>query len=153
VVDLSGGNSDETEAFFSKSPRLKAFPLQSARPANLFTPEVLNMEANVTQYKHCDLVEVNGRVDSYTAPKFAEVLEGITDEGRYKIVLDMDDVDYMSSAGLRVLISTQKTCKRYNRGEVILARVPERIYEALDLAGFVPLFKFFDNVTDAVGYF
>lgn len=111
------------------------------------------MEANVTQYKHCDLVEVNGRVDSYTAPKFAEVLEGITDEGRYKIVLDMDDVDYMSSAGLRVLISTQKTCKRYNRGEVILARVPERIYEALDLAGFVPLFKFFDNVTDAVGYF
>lgn len=111
------------------------------------------MEVNVNQYKHCDLVEVNGRVDSYTAPKFAEALEGITDDGRYKIALDMDGLEYMSSAGLRVLISTQKTCKRYNRGEIVLARVPERIYEALDLAGFVPLFKFFDNVTDAVGYF
>jgi anti-sigma B factor antagonist len=59
----------------------------------------------------------------------------------------------MSSAGLRVLISTQKEARRYNRGEVVLARVPKRIYEALELAGFVPLFKFFDDVTAAVGNF
>ena len=65
----------------------------------------------------------------------------------------MADVEYMSSAGLRVLINTQKTCKRYNRGELVLACVPKRIYEALELAGFVPLFKFFDDVTSAVGHF
>jgi hypothetical protein len=35
----------------------------------------------------------------------------------------------------------------------MLALVPERIYEALDLAGFVPLFNFYDNVLDAVGNF
>ena len=78
-------------------------------------------------------------------------MESITEAGRYKIVFDMSELEYMSSAGLRVLISTQKTCKRYNRGEVVLARVPQRIYDALDLAGFVPLFKFFDDVTAAVG--
>jgi anti-sigma B factor antagonist len=65
----------------------------------------------------------------------------------------MENVEYMSSAGLRVLINTQKNCKRYNRGEMVLARVPKRIYEALELAGFIPLFKFFDDVTSAVGYF
>jgi anti-sigma B factor antagonist len=92
-------------------------------------------------------------VDSATANQLSEAMDAITDAGRYKIVFDMSGVDYMSSAGLRVLISTQKTCKRYNRGEVVLAMVPERIYEALDLAGFVPLFGFYDNVLDAVGNF
>ncbi len=111
------------------------------------------MEASITQYKHCDLVKANGRIDSATASQLAEAIEEITNAGRYKIVFDMSGVEYMSSAGLRVLISTQKTCKRYNRGEILLALVPERIYDALELAGFIPLFKFFDDVLDAVGYF
>lgn len=111
------------------------------------------MEATVIQYKHCDLLKASGRIDSATASQLAEAIEEITNAGRYKIVFDMGEVEYMSSAGLRVLISTQKTCKRYNRGEIVLALVPERIYDALDLAGFVPLFKFFDDILDAVGNF
>jgi anti-sigma B factor antagonist len=111
------------------------------------------MEVTQSQLKHCDLVKANGRVDSFTAPQLAETMDAITDNGRYKIVFDMEEVDYMSSAGLRVLISTQKTCKRYNRGEIVLANVPKRIYEALDLAGFIPLFQIFDDTTTAVGNF
>jgi len=109
------------------------------------------MEIATTQYKHCDMVKPNGRVDSSTAPQLAKALDEITDAGRFKIILDLEQVDFMSSAGLRVLISTQKTCKRNNRGEVALAAVPKRIHDALDLAGFIPLFKFFDNALDAVG--
>lgn len=111
------------------------------------------MEVSTTEYKHCDVVTASGRIDSFTAPQLAEAMDALTEAGRYKIVLDMSGVEYMSSAGLRVLISTQKSCKRYNRGEVVLVNVPQRIYEALDLAGFVPLFKFFDDVTSAVGSF
>jgi anti-sigma B factor antagonist len=111
------------------------------------------MEATTMHYKHCDLVKVVGRVDSQTAPQLAEALDAITNAGRYKIAIDMDEVEFMSSAGLRVLINTQKNCKRFNRGEVILALVPQRIYEALDLAGFLPLFNFFDDLTTAVGHF
>ncbi len=109
------------------------------------------MEINSSQYKHCDLVKAQGRVDSATAPQLAKVLDDITNSGRYKIILDLAEVDFMSSAGLRVLISTQKTCKRYNRGEIVLAAVPKRIHDALDLAGFIPLFKFYDNALEAVG--
>lgn len=111
------------------------------------------MEVTTTQYKRSDLVKPSGRVDSFTAPKLAEILDHITNSSRYKVILDMENVEYMSSAGLRVMINTQKTCKRYNRGEMVLACVPQRIYEALELAGFVPLFKFFDDITSAVGYF
>lgn len=109
------------------------------------------MEVTTTQYKHSDLVKVNGRIDSSTAPQLAKTLDDITNTGRYRIILDLAEVDFMSSAGLRVLIGTQKTCKRYNRGEIVLASVPKRIYDALELAGFVPLFRFFDSVLDAVG--
>lgn len=109
------------------------------------------MEIESAEYKHCNLVKPKGRIDSATAPELAKVLDEITNSGQYKIILDLAGVDFMSSAGLRVLISTQKTCKRYNRGEVVLASVPKRIHDALDLAGFVPLFKFFDNPLDAVG--
>jgi anti-sigma B factor antagonist len=111
------------------------------------------MDTTITHYKHSDLVTATGRVDSQTAPQLAEALDAITNASRFKIVLDMTKVEFMSSAGLRVLINTQKNCKKFNRGEVVLAAVPQRIYEALDLAGFVPLFTFFDDVTAAVGYF
>ncbi len=109
------------------------------------------MEISVSPYKHCDLVKAKGRVDSYTAPQLAEAFNSITDAGRYKIAFDMSELDFLSSAGLRVLINTQKTCKRYNRGELVLVNIPENIYAALDLAGFIPLFKIYDDVLTAVG--
>lgn len=111
------------------------------------------MEVKTTQFKHCDLVKVTGRVDSATAPAFAEELVKITGDGRYRIVLDMSALEFISSAGLRVLINTQKECKRYNRGELVLACVPANIYSALDLSGFNHLFSFFPDITSAVGRF
>ncbi len=111
------------------------------------------MEIKATQYKHCDLVQVTGRVDSATAPAFSEALGRITGDARYRIVLDLSRLDFISSAGLRVLINTQKECKRYNRGELVLASVPSNIQNALDLSGFDELFKSFPDVLTAVGHF
>ena len=96
---------------------------------------------------------VLSRIDSQTAPQLAEVFDAITDADRFKIVFDMSGVEFLSSAGLRVLINVQKTCKRWNRGEVVLANVTQWIQETLDLAGFVPLFRFSDDVLEAVGSF
>ena len=111
------------------------------------------METTTKRFKHCDLVSVKGRVDSYTAPQLSEALQAVNDEDRYKIVLDMAELEYMSSAGFRALLVAQRNCKRYNRGELVLASVPKRISDALDLIGFTPLFKIFDDITAAVGNF
>jgi anti-sigma B factor antagonist len=111
------------------------------------------MEITTKQFKSCDMLVINGRVDSSTAPQLAEALEGVTGDSRYKIVLDMSGLEYMSSAGFRALLSSQRTCKRYNRGEIVLASVPERVQEALELAGFTELFKTFQNAVEAVGNF
>ena len=111
------------------------------------------MEITTKQYKSCDVVSVSSRVDSSTSPKFNEALEAITGAGRYNIVVDMTDLEYMSSAGFRALLSNQKECKKLSRGEIVLAAVPERVKEALELAGFTQLFKIFEDPMDAVGNF
>jgi anti-sigma B factor antagonist len=111
------------------------------------------MEITTTQYKRCDVVKVIGRIDSYTAPNLEEVLKSLTEEGRYKIVLDLTDVDFLSSKGWWVLIETQKTVKRYNRGELVLAKIQERIRESLNLVGMGSYFKVYDDITSAVASF
>ena len=111
------------------------------------------MEITTKQFKNCDMVILNGRVDSSTAPQLAEALENVTGNGRYKIVMDMSGLEYMSSAGFRALLASQRLCKRYNRGEIVLVSVPERIQEALELAGFTELFKTYADPIEAVGSF
>ena len=111
------------------------------------------MEISTAQFKRCDLVKATGRIDSSTAPILAEAFKEVNDKGQYKVVLDMSGVEYISSSGLWVLINEQKTCKRYNRGELVLASTPENIKSALDLAGFMQFFKLFGNPTEAVGNF
>ena len=111
------------------------------------------MEITTQRYKHCDLLNVQGKVDSYTAPDLIKAIEALNSENRFKIVLDFSELDYMSSAGFRAMLLGQRNCKRYNRGEIVLASVPKRIMDALELTGFTPLFKMFDDITSAVGYF
>jgi anti-sigma B factor antagonist len=111
------------------------------------------METTHKEFKHCDVIAVKGRVDSSTAPKFRAALDAITEKGRFKLVVDMSGLEYMSSAGFRALLATQRNCKRFNRGEVVLSAVPTPIKEALELAGFTELFKTFDDDLAAVGSF
>jgi anti-anti-sigma factor len=113
----------------------------------------LNVDVTTTQYKRSDLVKASGRIDSQTAPQLAEAFDAIMDAGRYRIVFDMSDVGFVSSAGLRVMIDVQKKCKRWNRGEIVLVGVSPEVRSAMDLVGFVPLFRFFDDETTAVGSF
>lgn len=121
-------------------------------PGSCYYVEV-TMEITTTRYKRCDLVKVMGHVDSNTAPTLANLLDSIIEEERFNIIINLDEVKFISSAGLRVLINTQKTCQKWGRGEVVLVNVSPNVQNSLELAGFVPLFKFFDSDTDAVGYF
>jgi len=111
------------------------------------------MELTAKQFNSCDMLTMSGRVDSSTAPQLTEALENISGNERYKIVLDMSNLEYMSSAGFRSLLSSQRNCKRYNRGEIVLAAVPQRVQEALELAGFTELFKIYPDAVEAVGSF
>ena len=111
------------------------------------------MEITTKQLKRVDVVKVSGRVDSSTAPELDEVLKSILEADRFRICMDLSDLEYISSGGIKVLISTLKTCKRWNRGDLRLANMPPYITEVFDLAGLIPLFKIYPDVVEAVGSF
>ena len=103
--------------------------------------------------KRCDLFIPHGRIDSSTAPQLEEALKAALQPGRYKIVLDLTDVDFLSSAALRVLITAAKECRKSGRGDIFLASMPEKLREVFELAGLDELFQFFDSAAEAVGNF
>ena len=111
------------------------------------------MEISLTEYKRCDVIVVKGRIDSSTAPKLEEALNSITESGRYKIVIDMTETNFVSSKGWWTLIETQKKCKRYRRGEVILVNVLSEIRSSLDMVGMGSYFQIYDDLTAAVASF
>lgn len=111
------------------------------------------MEVSITQYKRCDVVKASGRIDSNTAPNLAEGLSSIIEAGRFNIIFDMAEISFVSSKGWWVLIDTQKKCKRYKRGELLLVNIKDEIRESLNLVGMGSYFKTFDDLTTAVGSF
>ena len=111
------------------------------------------MEIKTKQLKRVDVVEVQGRVDSNSAAQLEDALKAITAADRFRIVVDMEKLEYVSSRGLRALITARHDTRRWNRGDVRLCNMPARIKEVFDLAGLTPLFKIYDNPVDAVGSF
>lgn len=109
------------------------------------------MEITTKEFKRCIVLQTAGRIDHYSAPQLDKMLQNIIEEGKFKLVLDMTDVEFMSSAGWWVLIKAQKACKRFNRGEVVLVGLKEPIQESMDLVGIGPYFHSFANLLDAVG--
>ena len=109
------------------------------------------MDITTKQYRRCDLVKMKGRIDSQTAQGLKDTFNAITDEGRFRIVFDMSEVNFISSIGIWVLLDTQKTCKRYNRDELVITGINEKIRYTLDLAGLIHFFKIYDDVLEAVG--
>ena len=78
-------------------------------------------------------VKLEGRLDTMTAPELekslADSLNGITD-----LTFDMEGLEYISSAGLRVLLATQKTMNK--QGEMKVTNVQEMVMEVFEVTGF-----------------
>ena len=81
-------------------------------------------------------VSVAGRLDTTTAPELEAVLKE-SYEGVEKLVLDFTALEYLSSAGLRVLLSAQKIMNK--QGEMIIRNVNETITEIFEVTGFIDI--------------
>ncbi len=103
--------------------------------------------------KRCDLITLSGRFDSSTAPELGKALRASMDAGVYRLVIDMGHVEYFGSAAIRVLVMAYKECRRWNRGDVRLANMPENVRHVFDLAGLTSVIQIYESSTLAVGSF
>jgi anti-sigma B factor antagonist len=79
---------------------------------------------------------LEGRLDTITSPELEEELKASLEDAQ-ALVLDFEKLDYISSAGLRVLLSAQKTMAK--RGEMKLTHVNETVMEIFEVTGFADI--------------
>jgi anti-sigma B factor antagonist len=89
-----------------------------------------------------------GNIDGRTAPLIQNQLAVLAEPGN-KIVLDMNQVNYMSSAGLRVLLMLYRQLDD-NDGRIILAGLREELRDIMSITGFLELFTVSDTVNEAL---
>lgn len=103
----------------------------------------------VSKLDSVTLMEVSGRIDSMTANELGDALTQAIAGGGTRLVLDLSSVEYMSSAGLRELVSAYKKTQR-EAGDLRLAQPSHRVQEILEMAGLDSVFQIFPNRTEAV---
>ena len=81
-------------------------------------------------------IAIVGRLDTTTAPQLEATLKESFD-GSTKLTLDFAGLEYLSSAGLRVLLAAQKTMNK--QGEMIIKNVNETINEIFEVTGFIDI--------------
>ena len=106
------------------------------------------MEVKVTRQGNTAIATAAGRLDSNSASSFEEGLMSVVD-GEKAIVLDMSSINYVSSAGLRVLLVAAKKCKSTGHRLALCGLAPE-VRMVFDISGFLALFSIYPSQEDAV---
>ena len=92
---------------------------------------MLNIEKKIDNDKAC--FRLTGRLDTRTSPELESELTGIID-GLTDLVLDFEELEYVSSAGMRVLLAAQK--KMNDLGTMTVKHVRQEIMDTFEMTGF-----------------
>ena len=106
------------------------------------------MDINIKTVEQVTVVEIAGDIDGKTALEVREQVSAQVQPG-VKMILDMSQVNYMSSAGLRMLLATYRQI-RSNDGRVVLAGVIEEIQDTMSMTGFLRFFTVCETVEAAL---
>jgi anti-sigma B factor antagonist len=95
------------------------------------------------------VIEVGGEIDVYTAPKLRERLVGLVEAGSYQLIVDMENVEFLDSTGLGVLVGGLKRV-RAHEGWIELVCTQSRILRIFRITGLNRVFSIHDTVREAV---
>jgi stage II sporulation protein AA (anti-sigma F factor antagonist) len=96
-----------------------------------------------------NVVTLSGRLDAVTAPEFEQSIRELIDNGNIYIVVDFEQLDYISSAGLRGLLLMAKLLNAKS-GRACLANVTGNVRSVFDMCGFCSVFKMENSVAEAL---
>ncbi len=101
----------------------------------------------IIQDVSCPRVEAKGRIDALSAAELHQVFQQLVLEGARVLLADLSAVQYISSAGLRVFITTQKELKKVG-GEMLLAGLPPQVMDVFRVSGVDLLFRIVSGTGD-----
>jgi anti-sigma B factor antagonist len=95
------------------------------------------------------ILALNGRLDASNAGTLEDKVLGLIAGGNQRFVIDGAHLDYISSAGLRVLLVAAKRLKASD-GRIVVASLNEHIQEVFDIAGFSSIFAIYRSAEEAI---
>ena len=107
------------------------------------------MEISATPFEDVTAVAVKGRVDSTTADSLTSRLSELVKSGASRLVIDLKEVSYISSAGFRTLLITARAVGQAS-GKMVLCGITGEMQRLFDLSGFSELFTILPNRDDAL---
>lgn len=114
-------------------------PLVSGPESTTTSADDAALALTLEQVDDVQVVHATGRIDTSTADRFDARMQQVVTPDAARLVLDLAHVNYVSSAGLRSLLSLLKRVKALG-GSLVLAAVHHRVVDILEIAGFTPLF-------------
>jgi len=97
-------------------------------------------------------LHVKGFLDAHSFEQFDAALSELFERAVYKVVVDLTDLEYVSSAGAGVLIAALSEAKEHS-GELVLVNPRESVREVFDLLGLTQLFRLADDREEALAVF
>ncbi len=98
------------------------------------------MEFKTTTDQNATIITITGRLDAVTAPEYEKKIRELIDGGNLHFVVDFEQLDYISSAGLRGLLVTAKLLKA-KKGQLRFTNVTGTLKEVFDISGFNSIFQ------------
>ena len=110
------------------------------------------MQISIAHDRDVSVVAVAGSLDALTADALTSAFQAEVRAGRTRLVASFAELEYTSSAGLRVLLAAVKDA-RQRGGDLRVAAMRERVQRVLDLSGFTGILKCYPDVPSAVASF
>lgn len=106
---------------------------------------------DIQMEEHGDVLSIAlaGSLDTDTADSFDEALTARLEAGWHKVVVDVEQLEYISSAGIGVLVGSVNQLQESN-GDMYLVKVPPKIEQVLDMLCLMELFSVFDDRNSAI---
>jgi len=96
-----------------------------------------------------EVIEVQGEIDMYTAPRLRELLTGLASQGSYQLVVNLDKVGFLDSTGLGVLVGGLKRVRAHD-GSLDLVCTQQRILKILKITGLTEVFGIYETADQAI---
>lgn len=108
------------------------------------------MEFESSKHENAVVIKINGRMDAVTAPEFENECNAWLDKGEKAFVIDLGDLEYISSAGLRSILAAAKKLKA-SQGSIHFCNLAGMVQEVFSISGFSTMFPIHGTLKEALG--
>ncbi|CAN5450919.1 anti-sigma factor antagonist BldG [soil metagenome] len=109
----------------------------------------MDLRLDVSEQGDWSVLQVGGEIDVATAPRLREQLIRLVNDEKFRIVVDLEDVDFIDSTGLGVLIGALKRVRTHD-GDLVLICTEPRIVKVFEITGLNQVFQIHPSLAAAV---